>query len=385
MQDLTRIWHIVTTRRTSREVARDPSRARRTGLAGVALVSTLALSGCGGIYFENTKPVLPTLSVDEQMFQDTVRQDLLIEQSARDLAQETIDDCNSCSDVLTAIADHSIERSQVLGGLWEPWPAGPPSDAPTLPALPEPYPDAHIVARRAVESGITVLHSIDTLDDMDDRIAVSAVALGRIADGLRLADALGISGSEVDTWVSPAFGLADATPSSLTDEAKSDLATAIAGWDCATQLIPLYTAGPDSADGPSWTEYHGQEQTEKLLTLTANLLALDVPDERIPSCIGAFEHDLKDADVASPVDEIEQRLLSVSLTLFIKHPNLVLPLAQEESVRPLGFAQLIETLRYWNQLGAVPAVPGITITSDDSSDTAVEDAETGTPGDSDGR
>lgn len=375
MPDLPRISHMATTRRAPRDASVSAHRSRVVPLAALGMVCALSLSACNGVYLENTKPVLPTLSVAEQVLQDTIRQDLLIEQSARDLAQQEVTDCDSCANVLSTVADHSLQRSEILGGLWDPWPSGPPSDAPTVPGLPDPYTDAHVVARRAVESGIADLRGIDKLDDFDDRIAVAGVGLGRISDGLRLADALGVSSGEVDTWLAPVFGVLDAEPSSLDDESKADLALAIAGWDCATQLIPLYTAGPDSADGPSWKEYHGREQTEKLLTLTANLLALDVPDQRINSCVGAFEQDLERAESPSPIDEIEQRLVSTSLTLYAKQPDLILPHAQDDSVRPLGLVQLIDTLRYWNELGTVPAVPGVSVRTEAGSDDAPKEPE----------
>lgn len=375
MPDLTRISHMATTRRAPRDGSASSPRSRFVPVAAVGVLCALSLSACNGVYLENTKPVLPALSVTEQVFQDSVRQDLLLEQSARSLAEQGVSGCDSCADVLTTVADHSLERSEVLGGLWEPWPSGPPSDAPTVPALPEPYTDAPVVARHAVESGITDLRAIDKLDDVDDRISVAGVGLGRVADGLRLAKAIGVSSTEVDAWVAPVFGVLDAEPSTLDNESKADLASAISGWDCATQLIPLYTAGPDSADGPSWAEYYGREQTEKLLTLTANLLALDVPDQRINSCVGAFEQDLEGLESPSPIDEIEQRLVSASLTLYAKQPDLVLPHAQDNSARPLGLVQLIDTIRYWNELGSVPAVPGVVVGNGGANDDATDDSD----------
>lgn len=420
MQDSAHFWHSA-----SPFPSPDTPRRRSRWLTRVAvLVSScvLAVAGCAPVYLESAKPTLPQLSDTEDAFQSAVRVDLLIEKSANDVAQDGVEGCESCPQLLESLAERSQERARVLGGMWDPWPEGAPSDAPTAPGLAAPYSEAHIIARQAVEVGLDDLRTAATLEEFDDRIALSSVALGRVSDGIRLARTLSVSESDVQSWFDGALEQVDTPTTSLSETERSDLAQAVQGWDCGAQLLPLYTAGPDTDKGPTTAERIGMQQSEELLRLTTAVLAREVPDTRLSSCVGAFEEAFdstsSDHDEGAALDAVEEQLLSVALTLYAQHPHLNLPpvsgaagevdgdtagddgdadsgtddgtggVAEEEpsddsgsddeagsdasagNAEPVGtrryslpMEQLLTTLMHWIQVGTVPATPAISVAS----------------------
>lgn len=422
MQDLRPFWHSA-----PRFPSPDTPRRRSRWLTRVAvLVSScaFAVAGCAPVYLESAKPTLPALSETEDAFQSAVRVDLLIEKSANDVAQDGVESCESCPQLLESLAERSQERARVLGGMWDPWPEGVPSDAPTAPGLASPYTDAHIIARQAVEVGLDDLRTAATLEEFDDRVALSSVALGRVSDGIKLARTLSVSEGEVQSWFDGALEQADTPATSLSETERSDLAQAVRGWDCGIQLLPLYTAGPDTDEGPTTAERIGMQQSEELLRLTTAVLARDVPDKRLSSCIGAFEEAFEstssDHDERAALDAVEEQLLGVALTLYAQHPHLNLPAvtgtagegdgdtadgdggadtgtgdgtgsgssgaadeepadgsgsddgdrsdASTENAEPVGtrryslpMEQLLITLVHWTRVGTVPATPAISV------------------------
>lgn len=401
MQDTRPIWHSAP-RFPSTDTRRRPS--LWVARAMVLLSScALAAAGCAPVYLESAKPTLPALSTTEDAFQSAVRFDLLLEKSANDVAQAGVEGCESCPQLLESLAERSQERARVLGGMWDPWPEGVPSDAPTAPGLASPYTDAHIIARQAVEVGLDDLRTAATLEELDDRVALSSVALGRVSDGIRLARILSVSEGEVQSWFNGTLEHVDDPGTPLSETEQADLADAVRGWDCGAQLLPLYTAGPDTDEGPTTAERVGMQQSEELLRLTTAVLAHNVPDKRLSSCVGAFEDALENTssdDDQAALDAVEEQLLGVALTLYAQHPHLSLPVAAEretstddngtdgnesdnestqtddsssdsddETATPvdtrrnsLPMEQLLITLMHWTRVGTVPATPAISVT-----------------------
>ncbi|MDO5048918.1 MAG: hypothetical protein Q4D87_03445 [Actinomycetaceae bacterium] len=332
------------------------------------------------MYVEQERPELPEVSASQEVFQRLVRNDLSVVDSLALIDEK----CDKCAALAEAIDTHSQERADLLGGLWEPWDAGVPEGAPTPPPVPAPVGTWAELAQFLVESGVDDLNASVQLEG-DDRLSVASVAAGRIADGFELARAAGLSDADTSAWFTGSSNSADATDSpdatnssnathsanspevtdsadasasDLSEDAVDALANAVRQWDCAAQLIPFYTASENQK--ASAVESRGRAQVQQLLNLSVLVLASDVPDRRVPSCVGTFEKAAGDSDV-SELDLIQSQLTAANLELFAQHPRLSVAGAQPLYTDSLSSSVLIENIRYWAGYSTVPGTPGVRI------------------------
>lgn len=310
-------------------------------LALPAMVVTAA--GCAPVYVEQEAPELPELSDTQAMYQRLVRNEM----SALDSIDLVGDECAGCLDFAPTFTEHSTQRAELLGGLWDPWEGDIPSGAPepeSIPTAAKTWPE---LATKLLQTGMADLSASTTLADESQRLAAAAVASGRIADGFRLAH---LTGVQEDLGALGDIKVDDAT---LTPQQKNALALAVAQWDCAAQFIPSYTASDDHNE-PSALEQLGRAQVDQLLDLSATTLAAGVADQRVPYCTSAFT-----AEDEVSLSSIEDELATTNLALFVRHFDM--NLAAPATSLPLPYDALISQLRIWGQIGDVPAVPGVKI------------------------
>lgn len=334
-----------------------PTRARQVKVtfAATLATATVALSGCG-VYLEQDGPELPEPSASQTIYQQSIRNDLSVEASLA-LMDE---DCEKCAKYQETIEEHSTERTEILGGLWEPWEGDVPEGAQVPPEIPDSAQTWDELAEFMVTSGLKNLRDAAKLTDEEDRLAVAAVATGRMADGFKLGAYAGVEKSEISTWVDPVLAHgAPATP--LSADEQDALGNAVRQWDCAAQLIPLYTATGDS-DTPA-KEVRGRAQVQDLLNLSSGVLNADVPDRRVPSCVGTFEKSATGEDV-SPMVRIQNQLAAANLELYAQHPQLVVS-GVETGANSLPLDVLVKNIRYWAEQANVPATPGIYVVAEE--------------------
>ncbi|MDO5033942.1 MAG: hypothetical protein Q4E01_00925 [Actinomycetaceae bacterium] len=318
-------------------------RTRNLAYLTAILPITVGLTGCAGIYLEQDGPVLPELTKTEATFQELVRNDTSVLNSLAAPAA----DCKACTDFAQTLKEHSSERANLLGGLWEPWEGETPEGAP----LPEPVPEASAtwaeLATFLIESGNKDLIAAATIEEEHDRLAAASVASGRIADGLHLAK---LANLEVEL---PSFATKRANlATKMSGKEMQALTVAVPIWDCAAQLIPLYTAADDT-NGASATELRGRQQVEDLLRVSAFALSLGVPDERTTSCITTFEN-----SGTTSLQGVEEELFAANLDLFVEHPQLMSE--TDDVASSLSYLVLLDHIRVLAEVGS-DGTPGVQI------------------------
>ncbi|HHT40473.1 MAG TPA: hypothetical protein GX000_02350 [Actinomyces sp.] len=337
-------------------------RQAKLTFATAVATAAIGLSGCG-VYLEQDGPELPEPSTAQTLYQQSVRNDVSVKASLALIDEK----CEQCANYQKTFAAHAQERAQTLGGLWDPWEGDIPEGAPVPPEVPASARSWDELAEFMVTSGLKDLRDVNKLTDEDDRLAVAAVAAGRIADGFKLGSFAGVEDADVATWVDPVMSH-PMDPVPLTSEEQDALADAVRQWDCAAQLIPLYTATDDS-DTPI-SELRGRAQVQDLLNLSSGVLAADVPDRRVPSCVGTFESTAS-SDDTKPIERVISQLTAANLKLYVAHPQLMVA-GVDTGANPLPLAVLVENLRYWAEQGDVPATPGIFIVDEDEQTVSTE-------------
>lgn len=310
--------------------------------AGIAAAS---LTGCTGIYIEQDGPQLPNVPESVEVFQQLVRN----ETAVLDSLTQPGEDCKPCMDFAADLSEKSKQRSELLGGLWEPWGENVPDGAP----LPDPVPQASSTWAQLTDfiigTAIADLVAATELDSEEDQLAAASVAAGRLADGLKLANLL-----EVQPTL-PTFA-------TLTDEPRVDVAgrsdlknlgEVAAQWDCAAQWIAYYGAGDDS-DGPSAIEVAARAQVDDLVALSQRVINAGALDQRALSCLAPAS----DGDETG-LSRTENKLFATNLAFLLDHPYLTLP-GEDDAQDPLAFEALTAQLTSWVSIGNVPATPGVT-------------------------
>ena len=370
---------------------------------GGALVA-LSLSGCAvtdamGIYWEGALPKLPQLSAEELALQSVARHDAALQEALTNWqGSEDASACTACVAPVQRFAEHAAQRVERVGGVWDPWPGGAPSNAPTLEALAIPAPEVSALVEQAITSAVVDLR-LATQAQPETRRLVGAAAGGRIADALSLAGAAGLESEQLDAWFQsggaqqlpqdftaddegtsePAATLAPlptalasvtptppspaASPTPLPESAHRPLARAIRDWDCVQDLLPRWAAAPDSEGGPAASEVSARLQVDDLANTIATLLAHEVPDQRLGSCTAHFSDYLEDAapegSNAQILSALENRLAATNLELFVALPQL--QLADLDSARglPLAAEQLARGVQFWAKVAGPENVPAL--------------------------
>ena len=370
---------------------------------GGALVA-LSLSGCAvtdamGIYWEGALPKLPQLSAEELALQSVARHDAALQEALTNWqGSEDASACTACVAPVQRFAEHAAQRVERVGGVWDPWPGGVPSNAPTLEALAIPAPEVSALVEQAITSAVVDLR-LATQAQPETRRLVGAAAGGRIADALSLAGAAGLESGQLDAWFQsggaqqlpqdftaddegtsePAATLAPlptalasvtptppspaASPTPLPESAHRPLARAIRDWDCVQDLLPRWAAAPDSEGGPAASEVSARLQVDDLANTIATLLAHEVPDQRLGSCTAHFSDYLEDAapegSNAQILSALENRLAATNLELFVTLPQL--QLADLDSARglPLAAEQLARGVQFWAKVSGPENVPAL--------------------------
>lgn len=370
---------------------------------GGALVA-LSLSGCAvtdaiGIYWEGARPKLPQLSAEELALQSVARHDAALQEALTNWqGSEDASACTACVAPVQRFAEHAAQRVERVGGVWDPWPGGVPSNAPTLEALAIPAPEVSALVEQAITSAVVDLR-LATQAQPETRRLVGAAAGGRIADALSLAGAAGLESEQLDAWFQsagaqqlpqdftaddegtsdPAATLAPlptalasvtptppspaASPTPLPESAHRPLARAIRDWDCVQDLLPRWAAAPDSEGGPAASEVSARLQVDDLANTIATLLAHEVPDQRLGSCTAHFSDYLEDAapqgSNAQILSALENRLAATNLELFVALPQL--QLADLDSARglPLAAEQLARGVQFWAKVSGPENVPAL--------------------------
>lgn len=370
---------------------------------GGALVA-LSLSGCAvtdamGIYWEGALPKLPQLSAEELALQSVARHDAALQEALTNWqGSEDASACTACVAPVQRFAEHAAQRVERVGGVWDPWPGGVPSNAPTLEALAIPAPEVSALVEQAITSAVVDLR-LATQAQPETRRLVGAAAGGRIADALSLAGAAGLESEQLDAWFQsggaqqlpqdftaddegtsePAATLAPlptalasvtptppspaASPTPLPESAHRPLARAIRDWDCVQDLLPRWAAAPDSEGGPAASEVSARLQVDDLANTIATLLAHEVPDQRLGSCTAHFSDYLEDAapegSNAQILSALENRLAATNLELFVALPQL--QLANLDSARglPLAAEQLARGVQFWAKVSGPENVPAL--------------------------
>lgn len=391
---------------------------------GGALVA-LSLSGCAvtnamGIYWEGARPKLPQLSAEELALQSVARHDAALQEALTNWQDsEDASACTACVAPVQRFAEHAAQRVERVGGVWDPWPGGVPSNAPTLEALAIPAPEVSALVEQAITSAVVDLR-LATQAQPETRRLVGAAAGGRIADALSLAGAAGLESEQLDAWfqsggaqqlpqdftaddegtsepaatastsdptatgqasasTDPAATLAPlptalasvtptppspaASPTPLPESAHRPLARAIRDWDCVQDLLPRWAAAPDLEGGPAASEVSARLQVDDLANTIATLLAHEVPDQRLGSCTAHFSDYLEDAapegSNAQILSALENRLAATNLELFVALPQL--QLADLDSARglPLAAEQLARGVQFWAKVSGPENVPAL--------------------------
>lgn len=228
-----------------------------------AFVAACALSlGACGIHVESPSS-LPALTGFALSRDTSARTEAAAADRAHSLASLATQ-CASCSSALEAVATSSRERLEFLGGVWEPWKGR--EDAASLPQ-PEQVAEAPytvkdfvswlvISARRDLQTAAN-----PTMTSSEEARQLSAVALGRYASAVQLANAYAIDLDEgehdVDALAQRLIGQSGKTPSWIVRTGtSSDLALpqpsqttsafanseqaaqTTANWDCIAQTLP---------------------------------------------------------------------------------------------------------------------------------------------------
>lgn len=400
MQDKTRVSHPT------------PGHWARMG-AAAALVA-LSLSGCAltdamGIYWEGARPQLPQLSAEQLALQSVARHDAGLQQAIGAWKnQDGASECAACTGPLEILVEHAEERVLRAGGVWDPWPAGVPSEAPTLEPLPVPAPEVPALVEQAITSAVVDLR-LGAQAKVDTRRLVGAAAAGRISDALSLARVAGVDEKQLDAWfqaggelplpedftadkVAPSALSASATTTSTTAEpsstsptlgagssasptpptssptalpasARSAVSRAIREWDCVQDLLPRWAAAPDSEDGPPAPEVFARQQVDDLANTIAVLLARQVPDQRLGSCSAYFKQFANQSGSAGSSAQmlvaLENRLAATNLELFVSEPEL--EVAQLDSARGLSLPaeQLVRAVDFWQKVAGTETVPAL--------------------------
>ncbi len=370
---------------------------------GGALVA-LSLSGCAvtdamGIYWEGARPKLPQLSAEELALQSVARHDAALQEALTNWQDsEDASTCTACVAPVQRFSEHAAQRVERVGGVWDPWPGGVPSNAPTLEALAIPAPEVSALVEQAITSAVVDLR-LATQAQPETRRLVGAAAGGRIADALSLAGAAELESEQLDAWLQsggaqqlpqdftaddegtsePAATLAPlptalasvtptppspaASPTPLPESAHRPLARAIRDWDCVQDLLPRWAAAPDSEGGPAASEVSARLQVDDLANTIATLLAHEVPDQRLGSCTAHFSDYLEDAapegSNAQILSALENRLAATNLELFVALPQL--QLADLDSARglPLAAEQLARGVQFWAKVSGPENVPAL--------------------------
>ena len=371
--------------------------------SGGALVA-LSLSGCAvtdaiGIYWEGARPKLPQLSAEELALQSVARHDAALQEALTNWqGSEDASACTACVAPVQRFAEHAAQRVERVGGVWDPWPGGVPSNAPTLEALAIPAPEVSALVEQAITSAVVDLR-LATQAQPETRRLVGAAAGGRIADALSLAGAAGLESEQLDAWFQsggaqqlpqdftaddegtsePAATLAPlptalasvtptppspaASPTPLPESAHRPLARAIRDWDCVQDLLPRWAAAPDSEGGPAASEVSARLQVDDLANTIATLLAHEVPDQRLGSCTAHFSDYLEDAapegSNAQILSALENRLAATNLELFVALPQLQLTDLDSARGLPLAAEQLARGVQFWAKVSGPENVPAL--------------------------
>lgn len=370
---------------------------------GGALVA-LSLSGCAvtdamGIYWEGARPKLPQLSAEELALQSVARHDAALQEALTNWqGSEDASACTACVAPVQRFAEHAAQRVERVGGVWDPWPGGVPSNAPTLEALAIPAPEVSALVEQAITSAVVDLR-LATQAQPETRRLVGAAAGGRIADALSLAGAAGLESEQLDAWFQSggaqqlpqdftaddegtsepaatastsdptAIGEASAStnpaasPTPLPESAHRPLARAIRDWDCVQDLLPRWAAAPDSEGGPAASEVSARLQVDDLANTIATLLAHEVPDQRLGSCTAHFSDYLEDTapegSNAQILSALENRLAATNLELFVALPQLQLTDLDSARGLPLAAEQLARGVQFWAKVSGPENVPAL--------------------------
>ncbi|WP_072341845.1 hypothetical protein [Actinomyces urinae] len=311
----------------------------------VAGIAAATLTGCTGIYVEQDGPQLPNIPESQEVFQQLVRN----ETAVLDSLTQPGEDCQPCMDFAADLGEKSKQRSELLGGLWEPWGENVPDGAP----LPDPVPQAGSTWAELTDfiigTATADLAAATELDSKQDQLAAASVAAGRLADGLKLSDLLEVQPT-LPTFVTPT-GEPRMEVAGRSD--LKNLGEVAAQWDCAAQWIAYYGAG-DDADGPSAIEVAARAQVDDLVAFSQRTISAGAPDQRALSCLAPAS----DEDQTG-LSGTENKLFATNLAFLLDHPYLALP-GEDDEQNPLAFEALTAQLTSWVSIGNVPATPGVT-------------------------
>ena len=286
-----------------------PTGRRRRALltrAALAVLVATVVSGCG-VHFEASPGVLPELTGIDAARDAAVRVDEAAGERARQLADKATA-CEECREALIELSEASDARVEALGGVWDPWEGQTPDGAED----PEPIADApmepHALVSWLAATATRDLTGVadDALVSGEDARMVGAVAAGRLASAIRLADAYGVELSDGDAefrelatrlrdqmdragegWLGWGLG-EDADPALTLDrtavptdsadaQASEELAGAVRTWDCVAQeLVRLQVVDGAIDDATS--------RADVLLTRSSEVLGAGVADVREQRC-----------------------------------------------------------------------------------------------------
>lgn len=316
--------------------------------------------------FDSRGASLPELTEVDTLRETAARTEAAAWARASSLAEDA-SSCPECAQALSLVAANSQARLDALGGVWSPWGDHTPEGAEEVP----PIADAPVTVEELVSWLASTAHrdlaaaADPTLMESDNSRALASVALGRYRSALDLAGAFNVSlDSEaaavtefnarlhsfissqtmdlLSGWgldpqaLSAASILPDADLSAAQSLAEStELAEAVASWDCTAQSLPKAQLVEFSIDDAELRSHELFSRVDHYLSAGAN-------DHRTTRCT------LDSLDAAS----LANGLLVADLHLLS---------SDEQTIRLIGLHEALEDLSSWsflNEYGTSPALIG---------------------------
>ncbi|MDC4233016.1 hypothetical protein M3T53_04730 [Actinomyces sp. B33] len=286
------------------------ARPRRALLwASVLPVASLLLGSCSALPDPLTPAQrLPALSGAAAVRDRAARtEDATASRAARLRADVDESACIGCAAALDAVASGSQERVEALGGMWDPWPQGPPDGVePPAPSADAPMGVGAFVSWLVDSAERDLDRAADPAVLEGDQARVLAlVALSRYESALVLADAYGLplgSGEDdvraavarqaavaladpaVDTWGLEALASGGGALLPAVDyeqdastPSSEHLSAAIGVWDCVAQSLPRAEVVDEEVAGAVTT-------ADLLLRRVDDALSSGAADTRVLRC-----------------------------------------------------------------------------------------------------
>ncbi|WP_448071641.1 hypothetical protein [Georgenia yuyongxinii] len=327
-----------------------PLPRRRRRVLAVAAAAAL-LAGCGAVRLDTPPPRPASPDAAEVTRQDEAVRAATIEQTVSEVTAD-----GAVAAVLERVGAHAEAHTEVLGGVWSPWPEGAPKDVATpdvATAAPTAEPTAADVLALLTAGAAAAREAALTAGDDAAAAAMLAVSLSRSGDAADLAAATGAE--------APASSAAPLTPQALL-ERGADGPTVLV-LDSARFALETVAARSDGT-----ARAHAADRAAYLQGLVDAALAAGAPDTREgaydlgvgePGRDAAGAGQGTDGEAADPALTTQQAIAVAAEDRLLRHWTFSLGLVGPDEREALIAAaeDAAAQVRDWG--GRLPALPGV--------------------------